>query len=705
LISFVCAAAVLLAVAPLAAARVLDGGSLSDITVEATGPNGAQVSYSVDPSLTCTPPSGSQFQLGTTEVDCTTVDADGNTVPAGTFNVNVVDTTAPSAPTGAADQTLEATSPSGAVATFSLSSSDIVDPSPVVSCDHPSGSTFPIGQTTVSCTATDASKNTSAATTFKITVKDTQPPTIHVPGDITAEATSGAGAAVSFSVTASDTGDSSPSISCDHPSGSTFALGSTTVTCTATDDSGNKSSPGSFKVTVRDTTAPSLRLPGDITTTAPNYTGTAVSYTASASDAVDGTDAVSCDHASGSTFPTGTTTVSCSATDRAGNKGTGSFHVTVNVNDQPPVVTPPADIQREANGPSGSVVTFAAAAVDDIDGPIPAVSCSPKSGSTFPLGTTTVTCSATDSHGHTGSAQFHVRIVDTTPPVLTLPGNRTVHATSAAGIASAFFTHLASAHDIVDPNPHLTSNAPDVAPVGKTVVSFTATDASGNATTGSSTLTVLPMNDTTPLPPPPDVKPPGDVRNLRANAGDRRVVLVWDRPAGSDVKSFVVTRSLSQTTQALSDSGGTVVYQGKSTTFTDRRLTNGVEYRYVVSVVDAAGNRSAGAAVTVMPQRNPLRAPTDGKQLRRKTRAIRLDWDNAPSASYYNVQLFFGPAKVLSAWPKSSVYTLRQSWRYLGHAYRLHPGVYRWYVFPGYGSRSDVNYGPLLGSATFVVKP
>jgi len=217
---------------------------------------------------------------------------------------------------------------------------------------------------------------------------------------------------------------------------------------------------------------------------------------------------------------------------------------------------------------------------------------------------------------------------------------------------------------------------------------------------------VLPLGDTTPLPPAPDVKPPTDVRNLKAKAGDRLVALTWDKPLENDVRSFVVTRSVNQGTRTLSDTG-TTIYQGAGTKFTDRRLTNGIEYRYTVVAIDGAGNRSPGAVITATPKRNPLRAPTDGKQLqlRRKTRVIMLDWDNAPNANYYNLQLFSGTTKILSAWPTTSAYKLHRSWKYLGHAYRLKPGLYHWYVWPGFGARSAVNYGTMLGSATFVIKP
>ena len=72
---------------------------------------------------------------------------------------------------------------------------------------------------------------------------------------------------------------------------------------------------------------------------------------------------VTCTPASGSTFPLGATTVSCSATDKAGNTATGTFAVTVQ-DKTPPVVTVPADMTVDATGPSGAVVTFTVSALD-----------------------------------------------------------------------------------------------------------------------------------------------------------------------------------------------------------------------------------------------------------------------------------------------------------------------------------------------------
>ncbi|HUR49385.1 MAG TPA: HYR domain-containing protein [Acidimicrobiales bacterium] len=75
----------------------------------------------------------------------------------------------------------------------------------------------------------------------------------------------------------------------------------------------------------------------------------------------------------------------------------------------PPQLAAPGDIEVDAVSPAGARVTFDATATDDTD-PNPAVSCDPASGSTFPVGTTTVSCAATDSSGNTSRAGFRVHV-------------------------------------------------------------------------------------------------------------------------------------------------------------------------------------------------------------------------------------------------------------------------------------------------------
>jgi hypothetical protein len=123
---------------------------------------------------------------------------------------------------------------------------------------------------------------------------------------------------------------------------------------------------------------------------------------------VDGAITPSCSPASGSTFPIGTTTVICSATDAAGNTGNNSF--TVKVQDTTaPMLTLPSNMMVQATSASGAVVSFSAAGTDIVDGSV-AVSCTPAAGSTFAPGTTTVNCSATDAAGNTASGSFTVSV-------------------------------------------------------------------------------------------------------------------------------------------------------------------------------------------------------------------------------------------------------------------------------------------------------
>ncbi len=230
-----------------------------------------------------------------------------------------------------ANITTEATGQLGAVATYSASANDAVDGAVLVSCSPTSGSAFPIGTTSVNCSASDTVGNTANGS-FSVTVQDTTDPTLTLPADITAEATSLGGAAVNYSVSATDIVDTSVSIVCNIPSGSTFAIGTTLVTCTATDDASN-SAPGSFNVTVQDTTAPIIAPYSDITLKAVGKPWEQVKFSLTTSDAVDGTGTATCSPASGSTFLVGTTLVTCNATDTNGNQAipvSFSIYITYN---------------------------------------------------------------------------------------------------------------------------------------------------------------------------------------------------------------------------------------------------------------------------------------------------------------------------------------------------------------------------------------
>jgi hypothetical protein len=152
--------------------------NLLDITTEATGPGGAEVSFEgladgTDFTVACSPAAG-LFPLGVTTVQCTATDE--TQTLTGSFDVHVVDT-APPVLTLPGDLVASATSGAGAVVTFSATAADLVAGPVAATCTPPSGSTFALGTTNVQCSATDNSGNT-ATDGFSIEVRDVTPPVI-----------------------------------------------------------------------------------------------------------------------------------------------------------------------------------------------------------------------------------------------------------------------------------------------------------------------------------------------------------------------------------------------------------------------------------------------------------------------------------------------------------------------------------------------
>jgi cysteine-rich repeat protein len=113
-----------------------------------------------------------------------------------------------------------------------------------------SGSTFDVGITPVTWTATDSSDNT-ASCSIDITIADDQDPEITCPEDIEAEPVSTSGAPVSFDDPEISDNCPDPTLACAPESESDFEIGDTGVSCLSTDDSGNQSSCA-FTVTVLD---------------------------------------------------------------------------------------------------------------------------------------------------------------------------------------------------------------------------------------------------------------------------------------------------------------------------------------------------------------------------------------------------------------------------------------------------------------------
>lgn len=280
------------------------------------------------------------------------------------------------------------------------------------SCDPASGSRFPLGPTTVTCRATESGQPISC--TFKITVRDSEPPHFNCPAPISAVAGTDCKIPVpdlitGFTVTDNCTSPGMLRIEQNPAPGTLVGLGTRTIKITATDAAGNHHSCDT-PFTVIDRTPPVITPVADIDlTTDPGLCRKVVNYpTPSALDNCTTSIPVSCEPASGTTFTAGSHQVTCRASDAAGN--TSSSRFSINIRDiEPPHIDCPADVSVFANSPTGISAIFGQPNATDNCG-VQTRSCDTASGSIFPIGTKTVPCIATDAAGLTGRCTFNVTV-------------------------------------------------------------------------------------------------------------------------------------------------------------------------------------------------------------------------------------------------------------------------------------------------------
>jgi hypothetical protein len=171
-----------------------------------------------------------------------------------------------------------------------------------------------------------------------------------------------------------------------------------------------------FKADVVADTGPTLSLPDPITVQGNTTNGAFVDYTVGAIDKEDDPDPTpDCDHASGSLFGLGTTTVACTVTDSAGMSAGGSFDVTVVDTIAPVLGKMPAAASATTGDQAGIALSYAPPTAADIVDPNPSIDCLPASGSVFPVGTSTVTCTASDASGNARSDTFTITVTYVQP--------------------------------------------------------------------------------------------------------------------------------------------------------------------------------------------------------------------------------------------------------------------------------------------------
>ncbi len=211
--------------------------------------------------------------------------------------------------------------------------------------------------------------------------------------------------------------------------------------------------------------------------------------------------------------------------------------VTPSTANTPPTLQLPGPLGAEATSPAGAPVSFSATATDLEDDPDPATTCDWASGSTFPLGTTTVTCEATDADGATTSGAFTVTVADTTAPGVAISTAESAAASGWYNLASndgtAGVTVDVSTADLVGVTGlSCTDGGVDVGSLpagggsfvvgdGQHDIVCAAIDAAGNGGSASATVDV-------------DQTPPTAVAFLGGGLTDGGTYDFWFVPAGPD---------------------------------------------------------------------------------------------------------------------------------------------------------------------------
>jgi hypothetical protein len=374
------------------------------------------------------------------------------------------------------------------------------------------------------------------------------------------------------------------------------------VNATAVDTSGNMTK-GSFTVTVTDALPPVITCPPNIVRPADPGTNVArVNFSAAATDNQPGV-MVMCMPPPGSLFALGTTNVNCIAKDAAGNTASCTFTVTI-LDTEPPVITTPTNIISANDiGQCSAVVNFMVTVRDNLPGAI--VVCAPPSGSTFPLGITTVVCIARDAAGNKATNSFRVTVIDTEKPALHLPADIVIPC--AAGTANYTVTGTDNCSDV-----RVVCNPPSgsLFARGTNIVRCTGTDAAGNTATGSFNVIVQ------------DNQPPV-INSIRPSKSvlwppNHKMIPITITVSATDDCGPVSSRIASVTSNQPTNSSG------DGNTSTDWRITGTLSatlradltaersggggdriYTITIECKDAVGNVATGTTTVTVPHSSP----------------------------------------------------------------------------------------------------
>jgi hypothetical protein len=476
-------------------------GTINNINVPtAANAAGANVSYSINASDACGSPvaytynivSGSFFQIGTTTVQVTATDVSGNTASA-SFTVKVFDNQAPTitAPANITVNTDAGVAVATGVDIGEAIANDNSGSGVVITNNAPTQ--FPLGNTIVTWTAKDAAGNSASATQV-VTVRDMEPPVLVVPAAVTTTTNSSQAFATNVSLGSASATDNSGFAAVTNDAPNQFPIGQTTVTWTATDAAGNKTTATQF-VIVEDKEAPVLVAPSNLTVpTNPGVNFATGVNLGTASGYDNSVQAVQISNVAPSVYQLGQNQVIWNITDAYGNTATGIQIITV-VDTEKPLIAGVTDIVVDAPIGSNTATVLSLGTPTATDNVNVVSFGNNATGTTYPIGTTSIIWTARDAAGNETTAVQLVIVRDKTAPVLNgVPANTTVSCGNIPSVAAVTASDNFDQNVVVSFTQSSTKGSnPAQASFYNYVITRTwsASDVAGNQVSASQTITVV----------------------------------------------------------------------------------------------------------------------------------------------------------------------------------------------------------------------
>lgn len=363
---------------------------------------------------------------------------------------------------------------------------------------------FPLGVTVVTWTVQDLSGNILTCTQ-RVTVRDNTPPTIVCPPDVTASPDPGSCTSAHVSLGTPTASDNCSGVTVSNNAPAVFPVGTTVVTWTARDAAGNTATC-TQQVTVLGSGGGALqiRCPPDVLVTILCAQYCAVGGVFLGCPTVSGGcgNVTICNNAP-DIFPLGTTLVTWTVRDAAGNIATCTQRIIVRDLFPPTIICPP-DVVCDVD-PGSCTSAHVILGTPRVCDNCPGVTVRNNAPAVFPAGVTLVTWTATDAGGNTASCTQRVTIRGSINPLgIICPPDVTV----TLGLGQCSLTGCQLGTPTTSGgcgNLTVFNNAPAVFPIGVTVVMWTVRDASGNTATCTQRVTVI--GSVTPLTIicPPDI--------------------------------------------------------------------------------------------------------------------------------------------------------------------------------------------------------